>query len=544
MRRFTMIASLACVTWLLHAENTTLVEAGGFGGRGGGRSFGGGRPSMGGARPSFSGGRAPMSRPQPSRPQFNRPSVGQPSFSRPPVNRPSSSLPHLGGGNVSRPSVNRPSPSRPSLPGGGTSRPNVQRPSTTLPNRPGNSRPSTTLPGNTRPGVTRPGISQPNIPGIGSRPGNRPPSAGDLGDFLGLDRPVRPGDSSRAGIGNTRPGTPGNFPDLADRFPNGPGDGQRPQLGDLNPSRPGLGSRPGKRPSINVGDLQIGDNTVIGNRPSWAQIDRDRVNQINGRWQNNLGALHGWPTRYPDRFDRYHRWGDSIRGRWGRYPYFGPRWWSGRRFAWGTWSYFYAYNAYPYTYWWSTPTYTQCAAWFTWSAPASSWQEPVYYDYGSGGNVTYEDNRVYIAGQDVASEDEFAESAAVLASAPDPESDQDAQDAEWLPLGTFALTTDADDVDPSRIVQLAVNRDGIVSGVLYNKETDRTDALQGRVDKETQRVAIRIGESEDIVAETGLYNLTQDEASVLVHFGTEQHDTYLLVRLSDPPEDDSDFLTP
>ena len=40
--------------------------------------------------------------------------------------------------------------------------------------------------------------------------------------------------------------------------------------------------------------------------------------------------------------------------------------------------------------------------------------------------------------------------------------------------------------------------------------------------------------SEDVVAEIGLYNLTQDAAPVLVHFGPETVENYLLVRL-DPP---------
>ena len=177
--------------------------------------------------------------------------------------------------------------------------------------------------------------------------------------------------------------------------------------------------------------------------------------------------------------------------------------------------------------------------WFSWSAPAAAWSQPVYYDYGDGGNVTYQDNRVYLGDQPVASADEFAESAAALATVPAPESEDQAAEAEWLPLGTFVLTTDPDDVEPNRLVQMAVNKDGIISGTLHNRQTDKTDAIQGSVDKETQRVAVRIGESETVVAETGLYNLTQDEAPLLVHFGTETQDNYLLVRLPEP--DESDF---
>jgi hypothetical protein len=49
-----------------------------------------------------------------------------------------------------------------------------------------------------------------------------------------------------------------------------------------------------------------------------------------------------------------------------------------------------------------------------------------------------------------------------------------------------------------------------------------------------------VGESEDLVVETGLYNLTQNETPVLVHFGKEKVETYLLVRLDKPEEEPSE----
>ena len=58
--------------------------------------------------------------------------------------------------------------------------------------------------------------------------------------------------------------------------------------------------------------------------------------------------------------------------------------------------------------------------------------------------------------------------------------------------------------------------------------------MLGRVDKDTQRVALRVGESEDVVVETGLYNLDADEAPVMVHFGPDRVENWLLVRLEDP----------
>ena len=40
--------------------------------------------------------------------------------------------------------------------------------------------------------------------------------------------------------------------------------------------------------------------------------------------------------------------------------------------------------------------------------------------------------------------------------------------------------------------------------------------------------------------ETGLYNLTLEQAPVLVHFGSERTEDWLLVRLENPDEDESD----
>lgn len=164
----------------------------------------------------------------------------------------------------------------------------------------------------------------------------------------------------------------------------------------------------------------------------------------------------------------------------------------------------------------------------------------MYYDYGQGGNVVYNDNSVYINGDQVATATEFAQSAADLATVPPPASEEEARQVEWLPLGTFAVSSGEKDVDPNRIVQLAVSKTGIISGALYNTVTDATQSIQGQVDKETQRVAFRIGESEDTVAESGLYNLTQEQAPLLVHFGPDKVENWLLVRLEDPaPQDDS-----
>lgn len=570
---------------------------------GGGANFSGGSrpmsrpstsmPNLGGSHSNFSRPSSPgssFSRPSTSRPSGSFPNTQRPSLPNSSLNRPSRPSPGLSnpsGGFGSKPSgttrpggVNRPSTLPGRVPGGSSNRPSIKPES---PSRPGTgSRPGIgDRPGlSDRPGSSdRPGISNRpatgvrpgggNLPGAGTRPGgslspggrpslgDRPgmgdrPSAGELGDFLGLDKPVRPGsgdrpsklpggsadrpkpdrpNSDRPGI--DRPGTdrPGSDRPGLDR----PGIANRPNRGD----RPNVGNGIGNRGPVSIGDVNIGNNTVINNRPTWANIDRTQINGINNRWQGQIGSLNRWPSRNPGVIAHHRYWGGNVRDRWRHHyhhGYFGNNWWGRHPFRFCGWHYYYRYPAYAWTYWWSTPTYANVTNWFTWDAPAATWQQPVYYDYGDSGNVTYEDNRVYIGGEEVASADEFAESAAALATVSAPETEDEAKEAEWLPLGTFALTTDPDDVDPTRLVQLAVDKAGVISGTLYNTQTEKTDAIQGRVDKETQRVAMRVGESEDVIAETGIYNLTQDEAPLLVHFGKETQDNYLLVRLPEPDE--------
>ncbi|NUQ64061.1 MAG: hypothetical protein HUU20_16415 [Pirellulales bacterium] len=438
------------------------------------------------------------------------------------MNRPSGLKPST------RPSTQLPSTGIPSKPG---IRPGADRPNVTLPETRPSTRPETlpstrpSLPGLGGGGGNLGALTRPNLPGDGSRPGltlpNRPggsrPSPGDVGDFLGLDRPV------------TLPAEIGNRPSLT--RPDRPGDGNWP--GTNRPGRPG-GDWP------NIGDINIGNN-VINKRPGWVNIDNDRIVNINNQWNTQIGGLHNWHNRYPDRTAHWGRWGNDVRHHWGHYHdchhWFSPDWWYGHHHGFCGWHYYHGFHNHAWSYWWTVPTFVSCVNWFTWTAPATVWTQPIYYDYGEGGNVVYQNNNVYVNGQQVATAEEFAQSAASLATVPPPASQEEAAKAEWMPLGTFAVAADEKDVDPSRVIQLAVSKEGIVSGTLYNTQTDQAQTVQGQVDKQTQRVAFRVGEGENIVAETGLYNLTQNEAPVLIHFGAEKVETYLLVRLEGPQDE-------
>ncbi|MFA8019662.1 hypothetical protein [Bremerella cremea] len=508
------------------------------GGGGGGHSLGGGggisRPGGGGHTPS-------MSRPSVSRPSMptSRPSLGgggssRPSIQAPSINRPTSSRP-----TISRPSTgSRPNISLPST--GGSSRPSFNRPDT-------GSRPSITIPGSgnsgNRPGITVPGSgggsgSRPGItrPGTGDRPSfTRPgggdssfsrPSRDDLQDFLNLpgrpsggDRPSitipgggntggtrpgtgdrpgiidRPGTGDRPGIGD-RPGS-GDRPGTGDRFPNRPGnggDGDRPGNGDRFPNRPG-----GDRPNIGNGN---NNNINIGNKVT---IDRDKnINNIRNKW-NNVNI---------DRPGNRHWWDG------GRYPN-NPNW------RWHT-----GWNRYPPHWCWRPAAWGAFGGWFVWNA----WTQPVIYDYGS--NVVYRDNYVYVNDQQYATADQYYNQAVTIAdSIPQ---NVDDQKVEWMPLGVFAIA-DESGTDSGMVMQLAVSKEGIIAGTFYNDVTKSDRPLEGMVDQKTQRAAWKFADDkdQDIVMETSIYNLTQDEATALVHYGESDTQTWTLVRLEEPKDDEA-----
>lgn len=104
---------------------------------------------------------------------------------------------------------------------------------------------------------------------------------------------------------------------------------------------------------------------------------------------------------------------------------------------------------------------------------------------------------------------------------------------EWLPLGVFAVANNASAASyTNRFLQLAVNRKGEIAGVLYNSTTDAAQDLTGMVDPKSQQVYWSMANKSDSpIASTGLYNLTEDQTPINVHFIDGSDQTWTLVRL-------------
>jgi len=183
---------------------------------------------------------------------------------------------------------------------------------------------------------------------------------------------------------------------------------------------------------------------------------------------------------------------------------------------------------------WAAWGITRPFAWATW-ASVGSWcgysGEATSYSYGE--DVYYTDDQVYYGNQPVATVEEYAEQAAAIATtAPSAAPAK----GDWLPLGVFAITQDgqASGAEPSLYMQLAISKQGLITGTLKNTLTGKVQSLEGMADKKSQRVAWVVSGQERPIMETGLSNLTQDTGPALIHFADGQTQQWLMVRMPDP----------
>jgi hypothetical protein len=366
-----------------------------------------------------------------------------------------------------------------------------------------------------------PAGNRPSAPGQGGRPsagggqgiaqgggGNRPaagqrPTQGQLNNFLNLPADSGPGKAAAAA-----PGRPSQLPSTGSsgiKSITGPGGGQitaggvggirtGPGGGAVGAGRVGVKvTGPGGNSYTKVaGGAAIrgpGGNTVaVGRGASFANGQF-----VGGR---SWSAVNG----------NFTRWNAFTPGWIGRYP---GAWWPGKWAIAGT--------AWTAATWALAGGYCGCSG------------EGTYYDYGE--NVTYQDGSVYYGEQPVASADQYYDQAAQIA-----DSGQDTQNEEWMPLGVFAVISEPTQTQSDKVVQLALNKDGVVRGNLQDLLTEKIIPVSGAVNKETQRVALKLEGNDEVVVETGLYNLTNDEVPVLVHFTPDKQESRTLIRLKQPEE--------
>ena len=283
---------------------------------------------------------------------------------------------------------------------------------------------------------------------------------------------------------------------------------------ERKPARPDLGK---------VRDLPREQAITRTVRPSGPAVSSAEFNRkLNDAWAKRPREDN--PGR--DRVAKYHDRAVDIRDHLERNyrndPWFSQNWWNTHRLErrpW--WNYLNYWGDRPYSYWWRPATWGLATGWL-----AGNWGQPIYYDYGN--NVVYRDNYVYVNDVPIAPADVYADQAISLANAPPP---PEGTPVDWMPLGTFGLASTQDNTQPDVVLQLAISKEGLVSGTSYNTANQTENTVAGQVDPATQRLAIHFGDDTNIVLETGLYNLTQESTPVLIHFGTLTTQTWFLVRL-------------
>ena len=190
------------------------------------------------------------------------------------------------------------------------------------------------------------------------------------------------------------------------------------------------------------------------------------------------------------------------------------------------------WTRHPVWSWWRVTTPYRWASWSnvsTWCGYSGSYAQPVRYNYTSQG--------VYANNQQVKVDDTYSKQARELAAAGKKllQEKIDAQQAdklEWLPLGVFALCQ-SETGDPTMFVQLAISREGIIAGSFANTSNNENLKLQGGADRESSRIAFTIGDVDDVVIETGLADITEDQTGALAHYQNNTRENWLLVKM--PP---------
>jgi hypothetical protein len=163
---------------------------------------------------------------------------------------------------------------------------------------------------------------------------------------------------------------------------------------------------------------------------------------------------------------------------------------------------------YPGYNWWIYPTWAAVTGWLPWG-----WSAPIYYDdLGSPMSMPQQ----------------------IEPPPPETPAPPEAAGGEWLALGVFALGKDVALAAYSNLfLQLAIDKGGDIAGTYYNAATDKTYAIEGSVDKDTQQAAWKLSSDPNApIMTAGLYNLTQEMCPVQVRFPDATTQSWVLVRVN------------
>ena len=368
------------------------------------------------------------------------------------------------------------------------------------PSRQPSTRPSSNLSNKKQPNIKFPTNPRPSTGGNKTRPQNTRPTPSQLNQFMDFRKPnTKPSQRPQGGAaGNFLKDRPSTLPANPINKP-----AVRPTPRPETRPMPKPATKPAVKPAVKPAIKVPPANAV---RPVHYPAKIKPVKRPPGYRPPGSRPIGYRPPGYrPPRPVHLPAYGP---GYWGRYP-----------------NYRYHWNRYNNN-WWAFATAGAITSW--WINGIN--RQPVYYDYGT--NIYYEGDQVYYQGNPVGTPEEYSQQAQTIAESA-PKVDPD--DVEWLPLGVFAITENEGSIENATLyLQLAISKEGLIGGTFQNTLSEDSFEIEGTVDKESQRAAWGpIGKQWPIM-ETGLYNLTENEAGALVHFDNGQTQQWTMTRIDDP----------
>jgi hypothetical protein len=320
--------------------------------------------------------------------------------------------------------------------------------------------------------------------------------------------------------------------------------------GGLGNNLPGTGD--GKS-SFVKSDRGKGIVNLKGNNPGGTdqKFDKALVDRKYQDWRKNASDnMLGGKTDHRDWSGQWKNGdrlvaADQIRDHWkkngkgnGKDLPFSKDWWSGHDHHdghdrhdghWNNWDRFGDRHYRPY-YWWGWCSAPRLTTWVSFG-----WNDPYYWDYGPGEYIYCNNGIVYVNGTWFEPAPVYYRRTLFLAQQAPVWTPVQAAQIDWLPLGVFVVSRDGVP-DNNVLVQLAVTKDGVIGGTIFNQLTGATFPIQGTVDKQTQRAAWTYNDDlgAQIVMESSVFNLTQPAATGLIHYSPDNIQVIELVRLEDP----------
>ncbi len=231
------------------------------------------------------------------------------------------------------------------------------------------------------------------------------------------------------------------------------------------------------------------------------RLSRERVKERENYWKERGKNVR---VRFSDYRRRDHIFDDDFWHRFrGRYKH----WYFDNRFSWSV-----------------EASWPNLVVWLPWK-----WSRPIYYYYGPNGVIYYSETPDFTYLVPVDSNLRFIAEAVRLANTPQPLS---TDQSNWMPLGMYALSTDSDSNEmPNEYLSLAVSKGGAVSGAYINVRNNEMLEIRGAVDPKSQRVAWKFVDKDWPIMESGMYNLTKEESTLLVHTSSHRTEPRVIVRV-------------